>query len=70
MLSFDAMLKYGKTPSNVTNLSGRELTDLGIISKTDSKRLNDALYQILHTMDKCGLVNQKGYNILIQLWNS
>ena len=35
--------------------------------KTDSKRLNDALYQILHTMDKCGLVNQKGYNILIQL---
>ena len=40
---------------------------MGIISKTDSRKLNDALYQILHTMDKCGLVNQKGYNILIQL---
>lgn len=67
MLSFDEMLSYGKVPSSFTDLSGRSLQDLGVISKTDSKRLNDALYQILHTMDKCGLVNQKGYNILIQL---
>ena len=67
MLSFDEMLSYGKASSSFTDLSGRSLKDLGVISKTDSKRLNDALYQILHTMDKCGLVNQKGYNILIQL---
>lgn len=67
MLSYDGMMTYGESLSSVTDLSGRALSDLSIISKTDSKRLNDALYQILHTMDKCGLVNQKGYNILIQL---
>ncbi len=67
LLSFDGMLKYNSTASQLTDYSGRHLIDLGIISKTDSRKLNDALYQILHTMDKCGLVNQKGYNILIQL---
>lgn len=67
LLSFDDMMTYNNESSSLTNYAGRKLSDLGIISKTDSKRLNDALYQILHTMDKCGLVNQKGYNILIQL---
>lgn len=67
MLSFEDMLSYDTATKTIADYSGRVLTDLGIISKTDSKRLNDALYQILHTMDKCGLVNQKGYNILIQL---
>lgn len=67
LLSLDGMLKYNSTASQLTDYSGRHLIDLGIISKTDSRKLNDALYQILHTMDKCGLVNQKGYNILIQL---
>ena len=61
------MLKYNSIASQLIDYSGRHLIDLGIISKTDSRKLNDALYQILHTMDKCGLVNQKGYNILIQL---
>lgn len=67
LLSFDGMLKYNSIASQLIDYSGRHLIDLGIISKTDSRKLNDALYQILHTMDKCGLVNQKGYNILIQL---
>lgn len=67
LLSFDGMLKYNSIASQLTDYAGRHLIDLGIISKTDSRKLNDALYQILHTMDKCGLVNQKGYNILIQL---
>lgn len=67
LLSFAGMLKYNSIASQLTDYSGRHLIDLGIISKTDSRKLNDALYQILHTMDKCGLVNQKGYNILIQL---
>ena len=67
LLSFDGMLKYNSIASQLTDYSGRHLIDLGIISKTDSRKLNDALYQILHTMDKGGLVNQKGYNILIQL---
>ena len=67
LLSFDGMLKYNSIASQLTDYAGRHLIDLGIISKTDSRKLNDALYQILHTMDKCGLVNKKGYNILIQL---
>lgn len=67
LLSFDEMLQYDTTAKNIIDYSGRKLSELSVISKTDSKRLNDALYQILHTMDKCGLVNQKGYNILIQL---
>lgn len=67
LLSFDEMVNYDKSSKNIIDYSGRTIDELSIISKTDSKRLNDALYQILHTMDKCGLVNQKGYNILIQL---
>lgn len=67
LLSFDEMVKYDTSKKVLKDYSGRQLSELSIISKTDSKRLNDALYQILHTMDKCGLVNQKGYNILIQL---
>lgn len=67
LLSFNDMLVYDAATKTVTDYSKRSLCDLGIISKTDSRKLNDALYQILHTMDKCGLVNQKGYNILIQL---
>ena len=61
------MINYGMTDTKIVNLSGRRVIDLGVISKTESRRLNDALYKILHTMDKCGLVNQRGYNILIQM---
>lgn len=67
LLSFDEMVNYDNASKNIIDYSSRSIDELSIISKTDSKKLNDALYQILHTMDKCGLVNQKGYNILIQL---
>lgn len=67
LLSIECMINYDNNVVALVNYAGRKLDDLGTISKTDSKRLNDALYQILYTMDKCGLVNQKGYNILIQL---
>lgn len=67
LLSLNEMMQYDIVSKSIVDYSGRNLSELSIISKTDSKRLNDALYQILHTMDKCGLVNQKGYNILIQL---
>ncbi len=67
LLSFDEMINYDKASKSIIDYAGRSIDELSIISKTDSKKLNDALYQILHTMDKCGLVNQKGYNILIQL---
>ena len=61
------MLNYNTQSKQMEDYSHRSLTDLEIISKTDSRKLNDALYQILHAMDKCGLVDQRGYNILIQL---
>lgn len=67
LLDFETMLNYDTNNMVVTDYSNRSIDELSIISKTDSKRLNDALYQILHTMDKCGLVTPKGYNILIQL---
>lgn len=67
ILSFDEMINYNMSTMKALTYKGRKLNDLSIISKTDSRKLNDALYQILHTMDKCGLVNQRGYNILIQL---
>lgn len=67
LLGFDDMIKYNEDSKILTSYASRKLCELNIISKTDSKKLNDVLYAILHTMDKCGLVNQKGYNILIQL---
>lgn len=67
LLSFEEMVKYGAVERTSKNYSNRTINQLEIIAKTDSRRLNDALYQILHTMDRCGLVNQRGYNILIQL---
>lgn len=67
ILSFEEMLAYDEVKKQVVDYSKRKIDELSIISKTESKRLNDALYNILHTMDKCGLVNQKGYNILIQM---
>lgn len=67
LLDFKGMTHYDRSSSKVLDYSCRTLSQLGVISKTESRRLNDALYQILHTMDKCGLVNQNGYNILIQL---
>lgn len=67
LLSFDDMINNITASSLIKDYSNRKLEDLNIISKTDSKKVNDALYKILHTMDKTGLKSQKGYNILIQL---
>lgn len=67
LLSFDDMINYNNLERKIMDYSWREIEDLDIISKTDSQTLNLALYQILHTMDKCWLVNQNWYNILIQL---
>ena len=67
ILSFNDMIGYEFKDKQITDYSKRSLSDLSIIAKNDSKKLNDALYQILFIMDKCGLVTQKGYNILIQI---
>ena len=67
LLTLEEMKNFDSESYNITNYANRTLADLSIISKTDSKRLNDALSEILKRMDKCGLANQRGYNILIQL---
>ncbi len=66
LLSYNSMLTYNTSTMLRADYAGRSLSDLGIISKTNSRHLNDALSKILQTMDKCGL-KLKGYNILIQL---
>lgn len=46
--------------------SNRTLNDLEIISGVSSKQINTAMSEILRTLDKNSLVNQIGYNLLIQ----
>lgn len=67
LLTLNEMIDFNSEDYNISDYAHRNLADLSIISKTDSKRLNDALSEILKRMDKCGLANQKGYNILIQM---
>lgn len=47
--------------------STRGIINLNIISGIHSTQINDAMSSILRTMDKHGLVKQKGYEILIQI---
>lgn len=45
--------------------SKRTIYDLNIISGVHSTQINDAMSAILRTMDRHGMVNQKGYEILV-----
>lgn len=47
--------------------SKRTINDLDIISGIQSTQINDAMSSILRTMDKVGMKNQKGFEILIQI---
>ena len=47
--------------------SRRTIKDLDIISGIQSTQINDAMSSILRTMDKVGMKNQKGFEILIQI---
>lgn len=47
--------------------SKRTIKDLDIISGLHSTQINDAMSAILRTMDKLGMVNQKGFEILVQI---
>lgn len=49
------------------NLSSRTIFDLDIISGVHSTQINDVMSNILRTMDKVGLTNQRGFEILIQI---
>ena len=62
---FDDLLEWTKTQA--IDRSKRAIADLDIISGVHSTQINDAMSRILRTMDKVGMVNQKGFESLIQI---
>lgn len=63
--SFDYILNNLHT--NVGNRSKRNVWDLDTISGVQSIQINNSMSSILKIMDRVGLVNQKGFEILIQI---
>ena len=57
----------GWTETKEIDRSQRTINDLDAISGIHSIQINDAMSSILRTMDKVGMVNQKGFEILIQI---
>jgi type I restriction enzyme M protein len=62
---FDDLIEW--TAPKTLDRSKRTIFDLDIISGVHSKQINNAMSSILRTMDKQGMVNQKGFEILIQI---
>ncbi len=62
---FETLLAW--TESQEIDRSKRGIKDLDIISGVHSTQINDAMSSILRTMDKVGMVNQTGFEILIQI---
>lgn len=63
--TFEDLLEW--TETFAIDRSKRAITDLDVISGVHSTQINDAMSSILRTMDKVGMVNQKGFEILIQI---
>ena len=64
--SFDDIISRTIKPQ-VRDRSRRTIDDLETISGIHTKQVNDALSNILRSLDKVGLVNQTGYALLIQV---
>ena len=56
-----------KTVNAIIDRSRRTIDDLEIVTGIHSKRLIDGVSEILRIMDKVGMNNQRGYEILIQI---
>lgn len=63
--SLHSLLNWNNQTSE--DKSSRKISDLDIITGVHSTQINDAMSAILRTMDKVGLVNETGFQILIQL---
>ena len=63
--SFEDVLEW--TEAKVIDRSKRGIKDLDIISGVHSTQINDAMSNILRTMEKVSLVNERGFEILIQI---
>lgn len=65
ILNFDALLDIENEKQK--DLSKQTIWNLDIISGIHSTQINDVMSSILRTMDKVGLTNQRGFEILIQI---
>jgi type I restriction enzyme M protein len=63
--SFDELKKRVHKPAKIDRAK-RSYTDLDIITSIATVQVQTALSQVLRTLDKAGLVNQRGYQILIE----
>jgi len=64
--SFEELINQVNKPSKIDR-TNRSIDDLDKISGVHSTQLSDAMSNILRTMDKVSIVNQKGYELLIQI---
>lgn len=64
--SFNDILNKINKPETIDR-TNRTIDDLEAISSIHTKQVNDALSNILRALDKVGLVNQIGYQILVQM---
>ena len=64
--SFEQLINKINKPSQIDR-SKRTVEDLDLISGIHSSQIKNAISEILKKMDKVSLVNQRGYEILIQL---
>jgi type I restriction enzyme M protein len=62
---FDDLLDW--TEGQTIDRSKRTILNLDLISGVHSTQINNAMSSILRTMDRVGMVNQKGFEILIQI---
>lgn len=66
MPSFDDLINRVNRPKEIDR-SKRTIDDLELITGIHSSQISMAISDILRKMDKVGLVNQRGYEILIQV---
>lgn len=64
--TLDELKKRIQSPA-LTSRAGRTINDLDVITSIASVQVKDALSEILKVMDKASLLNQKGYELLIQV---
>lgn len=62
---FDKILNW--IDSKETDRSKRTIKDLDVISGLQSSQINDAMSAILRTLDKMGMVDQRGFELLVQI---
>ena len=63
--SFDDLRNRVHRPAQIDR-SHRSYTELDVITSIATVQLQTALSEVLRTLDKAGLVNQRGYQILIE----